>query len=367
MSADGNEQSLWLTVKEFMTTIVEEFKNTHVAVKIAILVSVIIYAGSVILSVRNILIAQKMFFEAKMSNGDIVNEQSVEYVFANTYNSFVHNGFNIVYSLVLPWLQILPFIGLGVYYWRNREKEDINIGGVYVTICIFLLLVQSVISIVFNYLLYYYIHDQLKSIKYRIDDFNTFVKQNLYISDTFIAFYTPLAKPQANQQELMNTVAKSLKTIPKNVTSDQLSKALFTINLYSHFHKLGYRHASLMRAVHLFNHTTVLRTKFGVVFSPSDYLFKKGVFIEDISDEFMNAQNGYLDASITSNPEFVQDVLIKSSSLVEQANNKANSIFADDAFNLFVWTSTAFILVQGAVIILILWIARNGTHRFNAT
>ena len=238
--------------------------------------------------------------------------------------------------------------------------------GTSVVVLLCVLLIQGVISLIFNYIFYFQGSKGLSPINKRIQSFNKYVYDHMYKGTglgnvlTTFNFYKPLSEVQSNPITQKSAQKSALSVLPKDITAESLAKAFFTVNMHSHFHKLGLRNPSTQRALSLFDPLSLLIPS---LFSPADYLFKRGTFIDDISDKLGNPNAGFLDTEILQNGTVVNNAIALNAEWIAEANNRGNNIYAEDANIPFFIMATMMMMVQIVIIGVMYYILQDPRRR----
>lgn len=355
------------SIKVLLRTIYQDIKATDTIVNVAVVISLLFTLVSMALSLYFIIAAfHVMKNNAMMST--IVNEEALDYQVSKTYNTLFTFGFNYKYFLVLPWLQLIPFIML---YAAIMGKKRVNPSyspyfGTTVIIVMCVLFVQIVIAFVSNYAIYFSTDTSLSPINRRIREFNKYVYKRMYkgvsaagITTTF-KFYSAISSVEHNPFTLQRSVKRALHQLPNKISAETLAQALFTVNMFVHFHKLGARSPSLQKAVSLFNPTRLLLPGF---FSPADYLFKKGTFIDDIGELLGDQRLRYLSPEILKNKNMVNQAVLLNAEWIAEANNRGNNIYAEDSFIPFMVMAVLMLFFQVATVGVLIWFFIQPTSR----
>jgi hypothetical protein len=153
--------------------------------------------------------------------------------------------------------------------------------------------------------------------------------EKLLTSFTCNGFYASLCTINNDMISQGKAVKTALNTLPDNVTSDELAKAMFTANMYLHFHNLGTKNPNLEEALKLFS---PLRLVTKATFNPAHYLPTKNIFIENRTTQFTAKNSPFLSSKILTNQKLIEEANAKTNDMMSKLNNIANDVFAEDAF-----------------------------------
>lgn len=437
-------EAMKTTARAFMA----DFAKTDIVVACLVLTSLFFTIIAAVIALIFIISAIQ-----KISNGFLItnpiNEGSLDYRVAISISSLLPKGYNYVYFLILPWLQLLPLIGIGIYFYYNRNKpgfrEKFSIGTIFILL-IAILGIHSLICIVFNYIVYYSAYDSIRLVTRRIGEFNDYVYDRMYKgvkkdkkagsvlpsmptvpsvnqltssitnlnaesianaadlnaiqnaaqdatnqaaatatsastaaaaaiaeeenvssleempapSDKPGPFYKELNSVQNNPIAVKVAAQKALRRLPENVDSDDLAKAMFTANLYIHYHKLGVRNPSILDAIDLFKpHRLLLRW----TFNPADYLFRRSTFIDDLSETFGSNTSNFLRPELLKKQKVIMEAMAKNAEWIAEATNQANNIFPEDTVVPFFRMAVMMMFVQIFIPMLILQLLKEPGRR----
>lgn len=341
---------LFHKLREVIINIINDFKNSDVIAIVGVIVSLCFTIISALLALYYVIIAVVTVSHNSVVT-NIVNEDSLDYKVSKTFNVFLASGFNYKYFLILPLLQLLPLIAIIVTNVIRKRKTPPGTFemGTSVVILMCVLFVQGIISLVLNYIFYFSASKGLTPINKRIKSFNSYVYSRMYkgaqimdIQTTF-KFYSVLSEVQSNPFALQYPAKTALGSLPSNINAETLARAFFTINMYMHFHKLGVRNSSTYRAMSLFSPIVLLMPS---LYSPADFLFKRGTFIEDVSDKLGSPTAGYLSPDILKDTNLVNQAIALNAEWIAEANNRGNSIYAEDATIPFFIMAIMILMIQ---------------------
>lgn len=337
-------------------------------------------------------------------NVNVLNIQTLEYQAAKNFRGILPNVYNYTYFSVTPVLQLLPLIILFIIYRRRKSQDpnfSIQLGPIHYVLLL-VLLTHSIVCIMLNNLLVWGRPSKpITTVRNRIKEFNTTIHSFMYkgvvaassssnpdedekptspaalgiptnkesaikamemVSGTTcittpgsaIAFYCPLRTVLPDKASQYDQVKKALQTLPDDISTEDLAKALFTVSLYLHFNKLGSRNDYTADAVSLFSPIKLLVAQ---LFTPADFLFSNSTFIDSKTFEFaLSSTSTYLPEKIMKN----KDLLVKASVLNEKyitiANNKANNLFVRDAKKPFIILGFNIVIVQLIIPIILAFI-----------
>ena len=225
-------------------------------------------------------------------------------------------------------------------------------------------LLQSIIAIIVNISTYSYAYKTLHLVNDRITNLNNYIHNKIYKNAGFLG---KLKEVPSNSLLVMKVVQGALNNIETNPSVDNLANAFFTLNLYFHFHKIGYRNPNITDAMMIFDiHnlfkgssfkdkiTNVNRLFTGKEWSPADYLFRNATFIEDYS---VAIKRIYL--AIPNNKTSVKSVelaMSKVATWLEELNNRANTLTPEDSWRRFVPMAITILIIQCVPILLFIYI-----------
>lgn len=374
----SSDESVFGRIRMLLKFIVQDIRATELLILICVSVSLVMTLLSMVLSIY--------FFTSAVINvsknsveTNIINERSFDYKVSKTFNSIFSFGFNYNIFTILPILQLIPIIIIIVVFYVRRKRDPSYTPNIPTTLAVLIsvLVIQSLISLVFNNIAYFSSSSALTPINKRIASFNSYVYKRMYkgmqsalvpsmdMSDegnqsTSLNFYSSLGEVYSNPFTLQSAIKDALHKLPPNISPQDLAKAFFTVSMFTHFHKLGVRNPSLYKAINQFKPIILLLP---MLFTPSDFLVKKGTFIDDIGDRLADRNGSYLNAELLKKPDVVSEAVMLHSEWIAESNNRANSMFVEDATIPFFVMAVLILLSQTVTIGVLVYIFTNPSRR----
>lgn len=332
----------------------QDLKKTHPRILVPFLIAFVATCISILVS---FILLVKLIL--KFNNGLLIrnplNVESLDYLVAKSLSSRSKSSFPYWLFLVLPFIQLLP-AAFALWYVLKMKREGIETPGIIITVLI-ILIIQAILCMIFNFSVYFMAAKSLSIIKARLVTFNTHVFTNIYKDQDFLK---QLSEYNSNPFSLRETIQKAFKTITQKTSAEDLAKAMFTVNLFLHYQKMGSRNRWLPGALNVFNPLYIVQMQ---MFYPSDYLFRKSTFIENYSDMMINPQSKLLPPELLKNNKVINNAMIMCEEMSSDANTYANAIHAEDGFVPFVRMAILMTLIQLIPIITIALLLRNPSRR----
>jgi len=137
---------------------------------------------------------------------------------------------------------------------------------------------------------------------------------------------------------------------------------MFSVNMYMHYQKIGLRNPNIVDALSTFTPYYLLSP---TTYSASDFLFRKRTYIDDYSEMMTTIMNALESDEEWQKPptSVIYEANVILTEWIASANNKANSLYAEDALVPFIKMAIMMALVQWLPIILVVWIFRKPETR----
>lgn len=295
---------------------------------IAILVSLF---GGIIVSIYNIITSIVILVKQGALSAPL-NIQTIDYLSIKSMQ-FVGGKFSFITFIVLSAVTLL---GVGAFVLVNAIQPNKKANGEVIPISreikiiIVLVLLSAIVMLITQAITYIYIGSSIKKVAGRVTLYNEFVCSRIYNN---IEFLNLIKKPKENIISVDQTIKDALKSLPLGLSNDEYAKAFFTLTMFYHYQKIGLRNIAVYDAFNLFEPTNLLLRQC----SPADYLPRYGTYIEDITESYIRPN--------IANVADLEDILITTSEWVSRANGYANTIYPEDAYNVFLaMTVITFIL-----------------------
>ena len=224
-------------------------------------------------------------------------------------------------------------------------------------------LLQSLIAIIVNISTYSYAYKSLNLVNDRIKNLNNFIHNKIYKNSAFLG---QMKEIPSNSLLVMKVIKSALLNIETDPSVDSLANAFFTLNLYFHFHKIGFRNPNITDAMKIFDIHNLfkgssLKDKINITklvtqdqWSPTDFLFRNTTFIEDYS---VAIKRIYL--SIPNNSTSVKSIDLAISKVavwLEEFNNRANMLTPEDSWRRFLPMAITILIVQCVPLLIFMYI-----------
>jgi hypothetical protein len=280
-------------------------------------------------------------------------KQGISPIFGNMLSAKYKYG----WFVVLPWIALIAGL-LGALYVCKKRKNELHMTPGLVQVILYAGIVQAFIALIANHAIYFYAYYALKGTSFRIDNYNKHVLANMIQKADFLAY---LQKLPTSTIGIANVTGDALRTLFRNgqtPTVSDLSKAMFTLNLYEHYQQLGYRNPLLYEALDSFRIYTFIFSKQG--FSPALYLRRRATLIRDNGEKYRNRiEMIYRNENRPINNTLIDNAIIQSSRITAEANNMANSFFPEDAMSRFLRMAIMIAIVQFLPFTIFVYLFRN--------
>jgi len=269
------------------------------------------------------------------------------------------NAYKYQLFILIPWL-IMGFSAIGLYFVLQLKGglNPVQTPGFVVgalIICFF----QGVITLILNNTIYLYGSQRLRVVSSRVRSFNKYIYNRIYKTPKFLNYLTEL---QSNTFESIDAIKNTLRQVPKGISTLDLAKVMFSLNMYLHFHKLGLRNPNILDALTTFSPTYMLNV---TNYSPADFLFRKITYVDDYGQIMVSVMRSLVDDELWAAPP--QKVIYEATMLLNEwaagANNKANSMYVEDAQSPFIRMAVLMFVIQWLPVIVLAIIFRKPENR----
>ena len=352
-----------ITMYLFFQNVFKKFGRAPISV-------ILCTVGAFVLVVANIIIAVE-FFRHQVQNLLFENlRKNPTNAQMQDYNISKIGGMRSSYSTIFMSFVIINAVavvvgGLGI--WRmiqNKNTYRHRTPGL-VSAVLYASLCQALLGFVASLVLFVLIRRRLKQGASRINAFNMHVYKNVHKNGSFLK---NLQSIPSNSFSLMTVVRNSLLSLPKEASATEIAQAMFTLNMYMHYQKLGYRNPELSSALsHVFNVVGLLRKAF---YSPADYLFRKATFIKDHGDIMRDVLIKNVEETNSTDVKFMDaysakldEASMKATEWTAEANNLANSFYPEDALRLYLRLYIISLIYQTLPLLVLLYVFKKKTIR----
>ena len=337
--------------------IIDQIRSTDTIIAIALLSALTLIFTAAILSVSftwSIQIARANNILIK----NPINAQATDYTIARSASG---NIFQSQYPYVLfLWFPPIILSCAALALWRMWRTGARIPGFMTAIMCIAIL--YGVVTMIFNYMAYFYGSRMMKLVSQRIGDFNGSAHARLYTDINILKMYT---KAQSNSFLVMDAIKSAARRVPEKTSWDALAKFLYTTNMYLHFQKIGMRNPFIVQALETFNATNIIRKK---SYSPSDYLFRNSTYIEDYSETIVSMMRRLQDNPLEKrknkiSEETFTNAVIQTSEWIADSNNRANTFYSEDALFPFIKMAIVMSISNTFPFIVFSWIFKDPQNR----
>jgi hypothetical protein len=344
--------------------------------------SIATFAGMVMAVV--FLFISISYWSSSLSKKNPVFMESFDYLMSQKGLSWFPNGMNYKYFYLTSVLQVFPFI-IAILYMKYRNLP-IEVGGPVVIILIVVLLLHACASIPITTLLLYNAKNSMKSVNDRVAQVNKYIYARMYkgtkatpvksnedeeeseatapvqlpsststpIPKTpTLDFYSHFQVVQTDMFMIKDIAEKALKSLPVDISAEDLAKAVFTITLFAHFHRLGIRNPNIYEAIGLFNKFKLLVP---FLFNPADYFLRNGTYVKDLAQVIAVKNSTYVNSDLVDKNNKLKKVMQLNSEWVANINNIANSIYPEDNILPFIVMSVGMVVIQVLVFSVLVYI-----------
>jgi hypothetical protein len=225
--------------------------------------------------------------------------------------------------------------------------------GMAAWIVILVVACQNVLTVAVGLPIFMMTHTKLNVVEQQISAYNKFVFNNMYKK---VEFLRVLSHTATSVSDMDSTIVNALAAIPADANEADVARALFTINLWANMYSMGFKSTNIDAAIALFNPGTSAGLISESMFTPSDFLMRDGVFIEDHSINYMESLKTRVVQlqNFTAQQRCVTTVAITTA----KANNLANVIDTSQAVNPFVYMAFYLLVIQLAIPLVIIVIMK---------
>ena len=337
--------------------IIDQIRSTDTIIAIALLSALTLMFTAALLSVSftwSIQIARANNILIK----NPINAQATDYTIARSASG---NIFQSQYPYVLfLWFPPIILSCAALALWR-MWRTGVRIPG-FMTAIMCIAILYGVVTMIFNYMAYFYGSRMMKLVSQRIGDFNGSAHARLYTDMNILKMYT---KAQSNSFLVMDAIKSAARRVPEKTSWDALAKFLYTTNMYLHFQKIGMRNPFIVQALETFNATNIIRKK---SYSPSDYLFRNSTYIEDYSETIVSMMRRLQDNPLEKRKDKISEetftnAVIQTSEWIADSNNRANTFYSEDALFPFIKMAIVMSISNTFLFIVFSWIFKDPQNR----
>jgi hypothetical protein len=270
--------------------------------------------GLIIFAILNFLVI--LYYILKISydsySGKLIknplNLQTVDYQlvrsfknstsFASLFNKSVKYkfGFIIIYPILTT---VISAILIYLIAKDGKFRDYIAGGSFSFGFIIFSILLNSIIIILFTIYIIISYTQKIRDCYDRINNYNTSVFSYMYINQNFLNIMNNIPMNSFCMLKIIQSSLLLINDTPESPDKSDINKvaqALFTINMFIHLQKMGFKNTNISDAFNnVFNYTLLndISTNPDKINSyvPSDYLFKKFVYMKNYSDKIILLYN----------------------------------------------------------------------------
>jgi hypothetical protein len=169
----------------------------------------------------------------------------------------------------------------------------------------------------------------INKVKAQSDALNTLIRINIYKNGDFLK---KLRKPKTDSNDKYNTIVECIGILKNEKDKYKLAKGFYTLTLYNYFNEFSYAQG----AYEIFDLLALADQTNKIM--PSAYMPRYGTFIEDIGETIRQ--------HMSSSSSLVNDAMNECDILVSKTNELANTIYPDQAFNVFLLMLVTTILIN---------------------
>lgn len=279
-------------------------------------------------------------------------------VFSPLFGNLLTAKYKYALFVILPWISLI-FAILAIFFMiRKRKQLELTPG--LVQAFLYAAMVQTIIALFANYTVFFYAYYILRGTSARIDNYNKLVLASMSQRADFLAY---LQKLPTNTIDIANVTTQAMNTLfaGNAVPSESdLSKAVFTLNLYEHYQQLGYRNPVLYEALDSFRIYNFIFSQQS--FSPALYLRRRSTIIRDNSEKYRSIITAIYKnrgRSMDSDQQMIDNALMRSSQMTAEANNMANTFYPEDAMSRFLRMAIIIAGVQFLPFTIFFYLFRN--------
>ena len=348
-----------ITIYAFVKNIFAKFMLAPRPVAISAIVSFLIVVANIGFAILFLVILVKKLLGSALIKNPI-NRQAQDFKISKIGS--IRSPYTMMFLLFIITNGLA--LGLCIYgiisKFKNDTKYRHQTPGL-VTAILFASLGQAAIGLVAALLLMVVVRNKLKGSANRISKFNRFVYSNLYKD---VKFLKNLRTMPSNSFSLMDVVKRSLALVPAGASKEDTARAMFTLNMYMHFQKLGYKNPYTRDALlKTFNVVGLLRRRF---YSPADYLHRRTTFIKDNGDVMRENLWNMAGDKFKKNVPFdysttLDNATIRASELTAEANNLANTFYPEDSLRIFLKYFIYMFAAQTLPLLVLLFVFKRKT------
>jgi hypothetical protein len=364
--------AVFIIIATFIQNILNEFKQSSTGTSVFTVLALLLTLSTMFLSIMYLVQLLTDYSNGKLISNPL-NLEAPDYIISKSVQFF---GSKYKYKLfiIIPIITFIFSVSALIYPYKlyklfSVRQQPVRTRGL-VTGIIIACLLQSIIAIIINVSTYTYAYKTLHLVNDRINGFNNFIHNKIYKNADFLAQMKDIP---SNSLLVMKVVQNALRNIDKNPSVDNLANAFFTLNLYFHYHKIGYRNVNITNAMKIFDIHNLfigssIKDKINIInrvalreWSPADFLFRNSTFIEDYS-----VQMKRLYLSIPGNTTSVRSIDLatnKVSSWLEELNNRANMLSPEDSWSRFLPMAITILIVQCVPILIFIYLFRKERRR----
>lgn len=261
----------------------------------------------------------------------------MDYVVARSNSIF--GEYKYIFFVFFAFVQFIPLAVIITTVLRGNSAIKMNheIPKLFMMV----LVVQGLLALILNTLIFMKTYKSLRLVNRRIQEYNTFVYKKIYKNREFLKTLSQYAQ---NPFEIWSAVKQALAKVKFHQLSQaEVSKVLFTINLFLNLKKMGMRNSNLPMAMKQFSPINMLSPR---LFRMSDYLLRNSAFMDDYTALIVQPKSTLLSTEAKKYLSKLMQSINTVSGWISNANLLANSFFPQDAFAPFMRMCIGILLVQ---------------------
>ena len=297
------EKEIEVELRHFLDALIElhnEFKEidlpTRVFTILGILLSITIGIISIVYS-----ITLNNDYQKSLLIKNQINKESLDYNISHSISFDPRSLFKktikykFILFLILPVLTfICAVIVIVLMGFKPNDRQPI----IYIPIA--LVLIQSVLSIITNFVGFSSVRKNIRDIQDKTAKFNSYVLLNMYTDPNFLSI---LQNVPTNSFSMIKAIQAALNNVNDADKNDptKIASVLLTLNLFIHIQKIGFKNPNIFQAFTLFNPANLTPD----LFVMSDYLYRQPTYITNYSSRIIDIyKSGISQGKLNTNSGF---------------------------------------------------------------
>uniref|UniRef100_A0A6C0KXD1 Transmembrane protein n=1 Tax=viral metagenome TaxID=1070528 RepID=A0A6C0KXD1_9ZZZZ len=283
-----------------LTELHNEFKEIDLPTRVFTILGILIAITTGIISIVYSITLNNDYQKSLLIKNQI-NKESLDYNISHSISFDPRSLFKksikykFILFLILPVLAfICAVIVIILMGFKPNDRQPI----IYIPIAV--VLIQSVLSIITNFVGFSSVRKNIRDIQNKTAQFNSYVLLNMYTDPNFLSI---LQNVPTNSFSMIKAIQAALNNVNDADKNDptKIASVLLTLNLFIHIQKIGFKNPNIFQAFTLFNPANLTPD----LFVMSDYLYRQPTYITNYSSRIIDIyKSGISQGTLNTNSGF---------------------------------------------------------------